>query len=318
MRKTMEPVENIAFGRGKEGGYLLLDTALAILMIGIITVGFLQFQKHFAERESFIGTDHKIEVIADALSTYAQTRWRLPCPAPPAKVNNSPFGTERLDCDGADEAQGIVPYRTLGLPEQYAKDNYGHFFTYIVSPAFTRLNTVTNTGADRLHARLAHHMAPLNENIAYLPKAQFCGALDRERGGNAVSKTEDISVQSSGDVFFSSGGAKIRDETYIGIPAAPPDPNYYRNLNVDAIAVTIVSHGPNGYGAYLEDNSVAQNTALPGFGNSEDQTRTMDRLVALEREIRRVSGANYYDDIITVFTQDQIMAAAGGGSCEHP
>lgn len=317
MRKTVEPVGYMEIRRRAEGGYLLLDAALAILIIGIITVGFLQFQKHFAERESFIETDNKIEIIADALSTYAQTRWRLPCPADPIKPNNVPFGSERATCATAANSHGLVPYRTLGLPEQYAKDNYGHFFTYVVSPAFTRQNTVLGAAGDITHARLAHYID--NDRAGFLPKAQFCGGL-RIVGGNNTDSTTDLIAQSQGanlmGVARDDTAANFIDQPY-NLPG-PPDPNYYRGINVTAFAVALISHGPNGYGAYLENNTAGQNTAIPGFGNSEDQTRTIDRLVALEREIRRASGANYYDDIITVFTQDQILAAAGGGSCEHP
>lgn len=312
MRTSMEPLACNKSRLG-EGGYMLLETAIALAALGFITTGFLQFQKHFSERESFIETNHKIEVIADALSTHAQMRWRLPCPAAPIKPAGAAFGTERASCANAGEEIGILPYRSLGLPEQYAKDNYGHFFTYVVSPAFTRRNRVIDTATDKYHARLAHYVT--TNNIGFLPKAQFCGALDQDAGGNAVTAATDISVQLQGNAI----ALGARNETYLtGVTANPPDPNYYRTLNVSAFATAIVSHGPNGFGAYLENNSGNRNLTAANFGTSENNTVTVARLVAMEREIRRANGVTYFDDIVTTFTQDQILAEAGGGSCELP
>ncbi len=320
----------------KEAGFTLIDAAIGILLVGLVIAGFLRFQQFFAERESFVETDTKIATITDALSTFAQMRWRLPCPASPTKVNGVPFGVERVDgggnanCDAVAETHGIIPYRTLGLPEQFAKDNYGHFFTYIVSPVYTRNNRIAGGATDRTHARLAHNFAPGNEG--FLPKAQFCGGVESIDGtvATATGFGTDMVAQIGGAPLY---GTDIRDDTtFVPLPASPPDPNYYRELppenpgvttyRIDTFAVAIISHGPNGYGAYLADDS--GNRDNPAFlqaiaGASEEATATIDTLVAMEREIRR-DGANdnEYDDIITVLTQDQVMAAAGGGSCEHP
>ncbi|GJL85987.1 MAG: hypothetical protein DHS20C02_17620 [Micavibrio sp.] len=310
--------------KNNEAGFTLIDAAIGILLIGIILAAFLRFEKFFAERESFIETDTKIATITDALSTFAQMRWRLPCPANPDKNPNIALGTERPTCTVAAQTHGIIPYRTLGLPEQFAKDNYGNFFTYIVSPVYTRQNTLLNAAGDKVHRRLAHNIVDNAANpdvVGFLPKAQFCGGLDN------LAETTDIDAELEGSDIY----AEVRDDTPANFIDQPynfdgsPDPNYFRQMpvgtRIDTFAVAIVSHGPNGTGAYIGGDTPGTNAQVPGFGvggPAEGQTATIDTLVAMEREIRRAGGANEYDDFVTVLTQDQVMAAAGGGSCEHP
>ncbi len=288
-------------------GAVLIDLTVMLLISGILIGGAIQFSEFFAQRERALRTEARMEVIINALSNYAQTRWRLPCPAEPDSGSGAyvaPFGTERATCGAvAGDVHGIVPYRTLGLPEYYAKDAYGNFMTYIVSAAFTGNNEIVagGPGSNPVQRRQAYALEAGNDGL--IPKAKFCGAgagaaLDLEQGGQspllAARNTVTLDAQN--------------------LAAGPPDVNLYREDPVTTLAMALVSHGPNGFGAYRPDGT---NDCTEG-GNTEQATCGQNNIVRLERDVNRAGGGNEFDDVVVIMTQEQIYAEAGGGSCEAP
>ncbi len=77
------------------------------------------------------------------LQEYLAQNGRLPCPADVLAPPES-RGERRFGCAQTRGGYiGIVPYRTLGLPESVAKDGYGQWMTYVVDPEMTgHLHTI--------------------------------------------------------------------------------------------------------------------------------------------------------------------------------
>ena len=98
-----------------------------------------------------VGTQGKIDKISRAIDFYATQNYRVPCPAAPnMTITTQPFGYESGSGAAGDQTpdgcsttansitNGIVPWKTLGLPVDLAIDAWGNYITYAVSPAFTR------------------------------------------------------------------------------------------------------------------------------------------------------------------------------------
>jgi hypothetical protein len=102
-------------------------------------------------------------------------------------------------------------------------------------------------------------------------------------------------------------------------------------IDPTAIAFVLISHGPNGHGAYvglptgaLRDMPAIENARE--LGNYQELRESLPTSVSPEE--RRaysfsrwsLSGgtAQYYDDIVRFMTQDQIMAYGGSQSCRLP
>ncbi len=344
-------------------GITLIEVAITILIGGILLAGTIQFYQHFQQRRAELVTQHRMDVLEKAFSNYAQTRWRLPCPANPnPNVGASPpelLGEERRTGTGEEgclainaSARGIVPFRTLGIPEQYAIDGFGQYFTYAVSPAFTRDNTVRSAGNNTqnvVHRRFASQIN--RENIGLLPKAQFCGAVP-EIDGRSLSFSDDITmvenqfVGGGGRVFGDGGSGEPdnkrgdSDESYVGpditlTVEGPPNANFWRDDDPEnrttGLAMALISHGPNKLGAYLVgrgNGTQGQYAVNEMISVQESQTATSgtggtSAIILFSQTDRFLSEDTFpgifrgNDDIIRYYTQDQIYAAAGGGSCEY-
>ena len=295
-------------------GYILIDLAMVLVVMGVLLAAAIPFYQGYLQRNAMIQTEKRMDVLAKAFSNYIQVRWRLPCPAAPTVAAGAQLGIERGvviggaavgSCTGGTaNAHGIIPYRTLGIPEQYAKDGYGNFFTYIVSPDFTTDNRL-GIAANNVHIRLVHLVG--GNNHALLPRAQFCAPI--------IDTSSDITVTQTGTSMYTGiGGVRtiIVGDIVPRTAANIPNANLNRNPPVTGLAMAIISHGKNRFGAYQADGS-----QFPGAGGDEAATADNTNRIIQTQGVLSESVANPYDDIIQFYTQDEIFATAGGGSCEH-
>lgn len=113
--------------RRHRNGSLLLEIAIGISVIGLISGFFLTrgIAINRAAREQ--KTKNNIEVVTSALASYLATNKRLPRPSSPERKG--------LESESADTAVGTVPFNTLGIAERCAIDGNGRPLIYVVEPA---------------------------------------------------------------------------------------------------------------------------------------------------------------------------------------
>ncbi len=132
-----------------QDGFTLAEMAAVILISGVLLAMAAQMSIPIMRDARRIETQAKLDNIAKAIDFYAVQNLRVPCPASPDLAENKePFGAEEgsgpagkivpMDC-GTDPAhwEGIVPFKTLGIPVDWIKDG-GHFITYAISPGFAQ------------------------------------------------------------------------------------------------------------------------------------------------------------------------------------
>ncbi len=72
--------------------------------------------------------------VRNALQAYAQANGRLPCPMAAAQIGTGTAGQEAATCNANAVARGIVPWKTINLPEADVLDGFkNHFLTYDVA-----------------------------------------------------------------------------------------------------------------------------------------------------------------------------------------
>ncbi len=163
-----------------EKGFSLLETALLLLVAGILAVPILNaYNRYLVERQNS-KTYSSGSTIQNALTDFYEKNDRYPCPAIPSLGMNDPLhgveqcpgrdmdgdstimpamaldscaggycraGGRDADGDGNDDGVliGIIPYATLGIQYDGVEDGWKHMFTYAVTESMTDSATFVPT-----------------------------------------------------------------------------------------------------------------------------------------------------------------------------
>lgn len=126
-------------------GFSLLELAIVIIIIAIITGISLKMGEGALESARRAQTQNKMQLIEEALLAFRRDNQRLPCPGDASlSEDDANHGIEAANwgsCVGGAPAanfssasviEGSVPFRTLNLPETFMYDGWGRKFVYAV------------------------------------------------------------------------------------------------------------------------------------------------------------------------------------------
>ena len=331
----------------KQSGFTLIETAIVLVIVAsLIAVAVLATPQLFSNVTRY-KTVQNMEKIADALAQYAIINNRIPCPANPAIAHsNNNFGREDAARCGSD---GIVPFKEIGLLSDDIKDGWKRYITYAVSRTSARaginnatlINNWCMTYPLWFSAASNSCSASDHRNLA---KAAFCCGT---WGGNFSPNIGDLRLRSSFGELSGvsrqaaySGGIAREYRNVLDCPAGNEkntglttfgnglvaddgSPNgIMTNIPVFP-AFILVSHGPDGRGAYLV-NETANRTASAKV--KEQENYDGDRVYNVTDNSNYQSGAvaNHHireniDDIVFWQTPYQLMGRLGvTGGCLKP
>ena len=144
-------------------GFTLLELSIVLVIIAVMTAGGAVYFAASIQQQQEYTTRVKIGAIQRALLDYRRTFRRLPCPAhistyntedgyfgkeaeEPATCGGTPASSyeynlttgaaESCDSDEHCVYGGLVPTKTLGLPDEYAFDGWGRRLLYVVDGEF--------------------------------------------------------------------------------------------------------------------------------------------------------------------------------------
>ncbi len=144
-------------------GFSLLEMSIVILIISLIAASGAVVGKSAMESTQNASTNNRLNTIETALLAFRINGNRLPCPANGSLlVGDVSWGKEAAnvgDCTGGIPAanfsnvvsgskivEGVVPVRTLGLPDEFMYDGWGRKLTYAVWSAMTDSRAFINYG----------------------------------------------------------------------------------------------------------------------------------------------------------------------------
>ncbi len=116
----------------REAGFSLLELALVLVILGIIGGMGLPLLKARLSHSAVVKTRDNQEYVLQAIAAFVAKNRRFPCPAAPQGAGEN-YGVEPRErkCSGS-KAEGIVPFRTLGISENFARDGFKRWMTYVV------------------------------------------------------------------------------------------------------------------------------------------------------------------------------------------
>jgi len=113
--------------------FSLLEMAISLGIIGVILSAVIPIWKGAKHHVAIQTTQAHQAQLLKALGAYLSLYQRLPCPS---SCEKGSIGVAQSKCSSS--FVGIIPYRTVGIPEKMAKDGNGHWITYIVDPNLTQ------------------------------------------------------------------------------------------------------------------------------------------------------------------------------------
>ncbi len=155
--------------KGKEGGFSLIEVAVALMVIGLLVGSVLSLYNIHMARKRDNDTKANISTIEAALNKYVTRNGRYPRPAHrDIPIGTAGFGKEAaaitLTCGTTNRAcvttgaanvyVGDVPFASLGIRYTNAIDSYGAKLVYAISVPLTTVGTFSeNAGAINVIAR---------------------------------------------------------------------------------------------------------------------------------------------------------------------
>lgn len=147
MKKTLRVIHKKAFS--------LIELSIVLVIVSILIAGALSVSVVSITKAKTKITEERIKAIYNALGTYMQIRYALPCPASLYLTKNdagygvsvgSAGSCKNTDASGdgifisnrqSDVIYGAVPVNTIGLSDEMAEDGFGNKFAYVLSKKLT-------------------------------------------------------------------------------------------------------------------------------------------------------------------------------------
>lgn len=327
-----------------QAGFTLVELALVMAITGVVLGAAIGFAIPLMETANQLSTVEKMKKVESALALYAVQNYRVPCPAVPIRTTTNPipngFGYERNNgsphpsrCgDSANALRGIVPFKTLGLPEDIVKDAWGNYFTYAINPFFA-LPPSTTAASIHARCRTKEWLYKITEAPRYksrnAAKAGFCcpgkpaptlydfnsNLYVRDDTGNDVlfrSRNYDMTGVNEVGIIngFASGYEDFDNPTaYVPVEETPV-----------GVVYVLISHGKNGsrtaFNGRVNSRDFVPSSATSPCEAENANDNTGDRIYR-DCELAEDVSVNPNDDITLWRTQD-MMFASEGQSCATP
>jgi prepilin-type N-terminal cleavage/methylation domain-containing protein len=140
----------------KARGFSLLEMSVVLVIIGVVVAGGVAIIPKVLEKRQFDDTQARLKIVQQALLDYRKAYNRLPCPGDSTlAMSSANFGIEAATagaCTGTPAAVtnnngvsfGMLPVRTLQLPDDMALDGWGRRIGYNVDTRYTNTNAFTS------------------------------------------------------------------------------------------------------------------------------------------------------------------------------
>lgn len=264
------------------GGFTLPEMAIVVVIAGLLLVTLLPALRATQSAAALSATQSNLQTLLRATAAYLAANGCLPCPTPGNKI----FGAEQ----GKVGTAGNVPCGGC-------VSNDG------IAP-FASLGVDATTAKDGWGRWITMHVDPA------LTSPTPCTAEEIVSGVAGCSKNDRL--QSGFCRAESRSGAALQQRISIR----------YQNAGNGAASVLLLSHGANGYGAYIKqpqngtdpcDNSrmnFPNGARCPGSAEACN-----NKCLSSDNQFYEIQRGENFDDILAYADRNALVSLLGSGSC---
>jgi prepilin-type N-terminal cleavage/methylation domain-containing protein len=134
---------------GPDAGFTLVEVAVVLVIVGLVSAMLFAALRSLQAGTQVRATAQALQAADAALVNYAILAHALPCPANMALPVTDPlFGRANSAGPCASQANGVVPWITLGLKQSDVTDGFGSLITYRVAPDATTSGSMSLADCD--------------------------------------------------------------------------------------------------------------------------------------------------------------------------
>lgn len=183
MRAFLSPLKS------SEDGFSLIEVAIVLIIFGLVGGASLHMLTAFSHRQARLKTKEHQEYALQAIAAFVEHHHRFPCPADP-RLTGMEAGLEPRErkCSGL-KAEGILPFRTLGISEQFAKDGFKHWMTYVVDPNLAdkdHIHRIKSISGRQITVQTEHNLPVLVDHSTLNPNFIAFVLISHGEGGEGA------------------------------------------------------------------------------------------------------------------------------------
>ncbi len=313
-------------------GFTLIEMAFVLAIIGLLLGGGIVALGPLLYKARVTQTNTALDQIESALVLFAIQNNRLPCPADGSLTNTSAnYGlengggappTNKASC-GVALANSIIPWKTLGLDEQYSVDGWGNRISYFpANGAIAGVNTLVDDSTGPTKACAADATGNtctlcLSRDVTTATRATLCDIFTQSIVPS-YPYANYIAVYATG---INAYGTELTKPQGVAAPATSTD----AAGDGGRAAYVLVSHGPSGwYGWNKAGHQIAAPPPARTFkayndNGSAGAAGSLGFVQGTPIGTAQDNGnANYFDDIVRWRSPAFIIQLCGSGACGNP
>jgi prepilin-type N-terminal cleavage/methylation domain-containing protein len=287
-------------GARRQHGFSLVELAMVLLVVGFLAALFLPATNTMLDNNRRKETRAKLEALEAAMTRFVMTNRRLPCPADgsllPGDANQGLELAAGGACTVAALTNGVVPWRTLAIPQSDATDAWNMLISYRVWGGAGVANPLTTAGG--------MDMSNCDPTQLGATVAGLCDATTSPINWLTV----DTSINARGFRACNTSPCAVGSASELASKAIG-----------NGVAYFLISHGANTFGAFNTNGTVLTTANGPGPGALENINRngqvvrtTSPNDFYIDAEFDE-NTASYYDDLVLRPTVIKVALDAGLG-----